>query len=131
VCNHAASLSRDGESTAAKMGRWVDRRVAVPSLCSVKGCLKALKHDSKHKVLQKDICGGKVKLTTRIFRDLKEESAEVWHTAGGTKCQKYQAEYGEKKITLVSKEEEEVLKDALRQGKVAEQFVWEMDQGEN
>lgn len=36
-----------------------------------------------------------------------------------------------RKITLVSKEEEEVLKDALRQGKVAERFVWEMDQGDN
>lgn len=32
----------------------------------------------------------------------------------------------------MSKKEEEVLKDALlRQGKVAEQFVWEMDQGDN
>lgn len=30
----------------------------------------------------------------------------------------------------MSKEEEEVLKDALRQGKVAERFVWEMDQGD-
>lgn len=36
-----------------------------------------------------------------------------------------------RQITLVSKEEEEVLKDALRQGKVAERFVWEMDQGDN
>lgn len=27
--------------------------------------------------------------------------------------------------------EEKVLKDALRQGKVAELFVWEMDQGDN
>lgn len=32
------------------------------------------------------------------------------------------------KITLVSKKEEEVLKDVLlRQGKVAEHFVWQMD----
>lgn len=51
---------------------------------------------------------------------MQEESADVWHTAGGTKLQKYQSEDGKKnnETILLSKEEEDLLKDALRQGRM-------------
>lgn len=40
-------------------------------------------------------------LTAWIFRDLQEESADVWHTAGGTELQMYQTEC--KKIYIYKK----------------------------
>lgn len=69
-------------------------------------------------------------LLTQILKDQQDEGAGVWHSAGGTQLTVCQAEHGKnpKNKTWVSKEEEGVLKDALKQGKAAEKFVWALDQ---